>query len=369
MNNPMSPPDSPQTQRLQRLRGFLLADPDNTQLLRDYAREAASAGDLQACLSATKQLTLSDAAEAADFALMGAALRATGRAQEALTALGDGFERWPDDAALAIERAKTLLVTSDFEGALAVLPEEIEDPGLAAEACAVQVKLHHHLGQLEEAVELGERFLRDRHNDPRVAANLIPVLLDTYRAEDALMLAQGLLSHGIDAYAAYEALATDALARHAPAEAAQWTAKALAKRQDDGRIWLLEGMARLRSGHAAQAVQALEQAVQLQPGHAGTHLALGWTHVMLQQLARAQACFEQAVQASPSFSEGHGSLAVVAALQGRQAEAKELVRKARRLDPACASILYAEAVLAGKDAAGMAELSNAFLAQLTPTNR
>jgi Flp pilus assembly protein TadD len=91
--------------------------------------------------------------------------------------------------------------------------------------------------------------------------------------------------------------------------------------------------------------------------------------LLQQRLSAARAAFEQAVAASPTFSEGHGSLAVVNALEGRHAEAQELLRKARGLDRACASAIYADALLSGKDAAEISRIGQAFVKRMQAHSR
>ncbi|MCW7540862.1 tetratricopeptide repeat protein [Aquabacterium sp. A7-Y] len=368
--NPTTTSATPsRTARLERLGRFLEMDPGNALLLRDYAFEAAQAGELDAAIVALRRLLAQPAYEPGDTRLLGACLRAARRNDEAQAVLADARMRWPGDEALAIEQAKACFADRDFEAALTALPPDPQDPMLAGEACSLRVQLLHHLDRLEEAAELAQTFSASHPEDPRVPASFIPVLMDTYRFDEAVTLARELLDAGIEAYPVYEALAAGALEAGAPAEASQWTARALKVRRDDGRIWLLEGLARMRGGQPEEAALALDEAVTLMPDHAGSQLALGWLQLLQKDQARAQACFEAAVAASPAFAESHGSLAVLAVLQGRREDALELIRKAQRLDSTCASAQYAKALLAGADPAGIARLAETMLSQVRAARR
>lgn len=366
-----SPPQPSRTDRLERLGRFLETDPGNLALLRDYAAEAARAGEPDAAIAALRRLPAAPpAGEPGDSRLLAACLRAVGRLDEAQAVLGSALAHWPADEALAIEQAKALFAGREMEAALAALPpQDPAEPLLAGEACSLRLQLLHHLGRLDEAVAVADAYTEAHPEDPRVAASSIPLLMDVYRFDEAVARAQALLEAGIEAYPAYEALAAAALEQGAVQEAAQWTARALQVRRDDGRIWLVEGLARLRAGRFADAREAFDEAVALMPDHAGSHLALGWAWLLEQDLAAADACFERAVAASPAFSESHGSRAVVAALQGRREEANELSRKASKLDAASGSAQYARALLAGADPAGIVKLAETLLGQLRQQRR
>jgi predicted Zn-dependent protease len=91
--------------------------------------------------------------------------------------------------------------------------------------------------------------------------------------------------------------------------ALHWADWALSRRSDDGRIWLLKGLAHLQANQREAAIQALERAAFRMPAHAGSHLGLGWACLLQGDRARARQAFEAGAQASPAFA--------VALLEGR----------------------------------------------------
>lgn len=348
----MTPPASSDS-RLQRLGSYLRADPDNPLLLRDYASEALRTRELRACVAAIERLREVDQVTRDDCVLLARALRLDGRTSEALAALNDAATRWPDDSLVAFEAAACHFSDRAFDAALDALPDLPAEEPLATEVCAMRVRLLHHLGRMDDALTLANAFRATQPHEPvPVIRAMLPVLMDLSRVDDARALAQSLVQGTAPAdvlpYEACEPLAAAALDCDDIETARRWTAQALERRQDDGRVWLLKGLADLRGGAAAPAIDALERASALMPSHAGSHLALGWACLAVRDLDRAQAAFDDAAHASPTFSETHGSLAVIAAMRLQSAEAKTLVKKAQRLDRHCASALWAQQLLGGK---------------------
>jgi tetratricopeptide (TPR) repeat protein len=350
MNSPAAA--APDRSRLERLGNYLQVDPDNPTLLRDYAAEAMRAGEHRACAAAVERLRGLGEATRDDSVLLARALRLDGRLAEALEALAQAAQAWPGDPLVAIELAACHFAERSFEQALETLPSLPAAHELAGAGTAMRIRLLHHLGRLDEAAAEAERFAgADVAPHPAVSAAVLAVLVDQSRLVDALRLARSLAdaasSEAQLPYEVCEPLAIGALDDDQLEQARGWVRRALSRRTDDGRIWLLKGMTDLRAGASREAIDALERAVDLMPSHPGSHLALGWAWLAAGDLARAQSAFEAGVAASPSFAESHGSLAVLAAMRGERADAASAIRKAQRLDRHCASARWAEQLLAG----------------------
>lgn len=367
---PPQPVQRPDDSRLQRLGGYLQADPDNALLLRDYAAEALRVGEHRAAALAIERLAQHGETTIDDELLRARAWRLDGQAAAALAALDGAAARWPADARIAIERAATHFGQQALDAALDALPEAGSDAALpaplAAEVRAMRVRLLHHLGRIDDA--LAEAF-RDGHALPAaVARAVLPVLMDASRLDDAQALAETLLQAGGDAAAPYEVcepLAAAALDRDDFEAARRWSAHGLQLRQNDGRVWLLHGLAELRAGAQDEALASIGRAAALMPSHAGSQLALGWAQLARNDLPAAQAAFEEALEISPAFSECHGSLAVVAALRGQASRAQELIRTAQRLDRHSASALWAQQLLEGPpDPAQVARIARQVIARV-----
>ena len=349
---PPQPAQIPDDSRLQRLGGYLQADPDNAPLLRDYAAEALRVREHRAAALAIERLAQHGETTLDDELLRARAWRLDGQVAQALAALDQAGVRWPGEGHVALERAATHFGQQALDAALEALPDAGAEAALpvplAAEVRAMRVRLLHHLGRIDDAQ--AEAFRDGPALSAAVARAVLPVLMDASRLDDAQALAGTLLQASGDTPAPYEVcepLAAAALDRDDVEAARRWSAHGLQLRQDDGRIWLLHGLAELRAGAQDPALAALGRAATLMPAHAGSQLALGWAHLAHNDLAAAQAAFEEAREISPSFAECHGSLAVVAALRGQVQPAQELIRTSQRLDRHTASAMWAQQLLEG----------------------
>lgn len=357
--------------RLQRLSRFLAVDPDNAALLRDYANEAWQVREYQACVLAIERLVTLGQTELGDHLMLARALRQQGRATQALDRLRGAATLWPRHPAIALETAYCHVAERDFEQALDALPPAADgdaaDPELAARVESLRVRTLHHLGRLDDAVEAARRFEAEHGPHSHVQAAVLAVLVDLSSLQQAVQIAQSLLPGGGDTQAApyevAEPLALQALDEQSAERAMHWVDWAQARRTDDGRIWLLKGLALLQSGQREAAIPALERAADLMPTHAGSHLGLGWACLLQGEHARARQAFEAAEQASPAFAEVYGSLAVLDVVEGRKDAARAQLRRAQGLDRHCASALFALALLEGRQAADIATLAQAVIAR------
>ncbi len=351
--------------RLERLAAYLAIEPDNVALLMDLAAEAWRARDREACVRALRNLQRLDALDADHAALLGRALATMGDADAAVAELEAAIGRFPTSLRLRFELARTLFALGRNDEALQHLPAAAGDANLDEAIAALRIRLLHHTGALEQAVEVGRRFDAAAAMPPGVEAALLPVLVDLGEIDEAVRRATALTrASGTPVpYEAFEPLAIDALDRQGAAESIEWIERALAIRRDDGRIWLLAALAQLQGGQPAAARESIATAVHLMPEHGGSRLAQGWIDLVVGDLDHARTSFEQAIDASPAFAECHGSLAVVEALQRRGAEADALIRKALLLDPECASARYARLLRSGHSPEDVQGLARAVLAR------
>lgn len=112
-----------------------------------------------------------------------------------------------------------------------------------------------------------------------------------------------------------------------------------------GRAWLGVALLELKQMDLTAAKRNIEAAAAHMPEHIGTWHVLAWTELLLGDVAAAHTAFEKALAVDRNFGESHGGLAIIAALQGRDEEARLGIRRALRLDGKCLSAKYAEMVL------------------------
>ena len=339
--------------RLQRLSDFLALDPRNAGLLRDMACEALRAGQWDAVLRAVQRLRLLGEERAPERRLWVRALRGAGRADEAAAALDHAQARWPHDAGLALERSRALAESGDLARALQALPATEHAEAEAGAACAWRVRLLHHLGRLDEAEAAAQEHHARHGHDDEVEASLLAVLVDASRLDEAAHRAASLVARCRAAgtalpHAVAEPLALAALREGGSGAARDWTDRALAQRDDDGRLWLVRGLTHLVEGQGADAERALERAVAVLPEHPGGLLALGWVRLLRGARGDARQALDRALAASPAFADAHGSLAVLEALEGRPGPARDAIRRAEGLEPGNPAARLAAARLEGR---------------------
>ncbi len=93
------------------------------------------------------------------------------------------------------------------------------------------------------------------------------------------------------------------------------------------------GRKHLRSGMAAQATVALEQAKRREPDKASIREALGIAYFRIRRYDEAEAEFRTALELSPVNDYAHYALGRCLEMQGRQAEANGHYKLASSLRP------------------------------------
>ncbi|HEY6923196.1 MAG TPA: tetratricopeptide repeat protein [Steroidobacteraceae bacterium] len=135
-----------------------------------------------------------------------------------------------------------------------------------------------------------------------------------------------------------------------------------------GRAWFGLALLDLGQMQLEAAKCATELAAQYMQEHIGTWHILGWIQILRGDIAAAATAFERALTLNRNFGETHGGLAVIAALQGHEAEARASVRRALRLDPQGMAAQCAQYLLLHRQGqqSGAQALMDAFLARPLP---
>ncbi|MCB1803009.1 MAG: PEP-CTERM system TPR-repeat protein PrsT, partial [Gammaproteobacteria bacterium] len=131
---------------------------------------------------------------------------------------------------------------------------------------------------------------------------------------------------------------------------------------DQPDLWVELGIARLESNDSAGAAIAFEQALALQPAHAGATVGLARIPLKRGQFAEAAALAQDAVTGSPEYAPGWFVLASAQHAQGHFSDAADAYARALALDPgdSAAALGEATALLDG----GLAEQAAARLSAL-----
>jgi Flp pilus assembly protein TadD len=353
--NIANPPSAPS--RLDRLWQYLSADPGNTSMLRDIAREGMSTGDFDQAIKALDGLRELRANDANDEAAAILSLLKLGQVQQAVERGLQAQAQWPEDEAVRVESSRALLNARRYDDVLVHTAGPFLNPTLAQMAGEFQLQALWHQGKVDEGSALAAGLVQQFPDNPRLGAQYSALLYDQERTKESLEAAhRAYLQSPQQAYAALHVLASERLMQGDVPGALRLVDEAQHVRKDDGRIWLLKGSALLMAGQIDEAVSDLKRALSIFPDHPGTHLTLAWVYIVRKELDEAEAVTHEAIAASPAFAESHGTLAVVYAMKGQSDDARQCIRRATLLDKTSFAARYAQAVLDGTPAGSIEEI-------------
>lgn len=116
-----------------------------------------------------------------------------------------------------------------------------------------------------------------------------------------------------------------------------------------GRGWSSLASLQFRNFELDKALPTVEHALEVMPDHIGTWHILAWIHIMQGNIDKGLSAFESSYKLDRSFGETHGGLASIYALKGNTQLAKKHIKLAKRLDPNCQSLIFAQMVLLNKE--------------------
>lgn len=239
------------------------------------------------------------------------------------------------------------------------------DPAPAAALQALWLRLLHHLGEIDEALNTARRWAKTGLLAPEAAGVASLAALDANEfADGTTWSAQALqaLPQQLEALVTQGSLA---LARQDAPGAMAMLGRALAVQPRDGRALSAMATGHLLAGDLARARQCFDAALPLLPRHIGTRHGLGWTCLIQGDAAAARRAFEQALALDRNFADSHGGLACALARAGERAAAEQEAAISLRLDPRSMSAHYARAILDGhdQDAPAMQALARRLLSE------
>lgn len=335
-------------ERMQRLLTYLQQDPGNRQLREDairlahdlarwdIARELLDAGlALQPQAGTLRALN--------GFSYLQASQPADAE-RELWAALSLGVE----PAGIRYNLALAIFLQRRYLEAL----EHLSAPLLPFELPMVSVlraRCLHHLQRLDEAVAECEAHLKRVGADAEASGLLALLLLDQGRRELARAYATAVVRDLPSQLEARLVLASLQLSAGDVSEARPAFEQLLRDHPRCGRARLSLALIELNEMRLPQAQRESELAVKEMPEHIGSWHVLGWALLLQNQIAAASSAFERALSIDRSFGESHGGIAVIAAFEGRDDDARASIKRALRLDPSSLAARYAQIVLLQRD--------------------
>lgn len=330
--------------QIDRFKSYLLADPENSNLLIDLGDLCHRAGDFEKALVYFKKSMSLKPISLVGRGRVPGVLLSLRRYKEAEIALKELLQAGEESAALLHNLGLALYYQSHFGDAKARFQAAAE----AGLANAVNWKYlcytQHYLGNLADAILNGEKW-RSVDESGDSTAYLALLYYDLGDKDAAVRMAEQALLLNPENLDANEVMASVALEEGDVNSSSAIYSKMVVAEPDYGRGWLGYGLVLLNDNDTTGAIAALSTAVEKMPQHTGTTLALGWTKLIAGDLFGAEVTFREAIKLDRNFAECHGGLASVLIQQDRVAEAKEAINLADKLDAENFGAVYAKALL------------------------
>lgn len=313
--------------RLERLTGFLEADPYNPSLLRDVAQAALASDQIQVALRCYCELDQVEPLNGEEANLAGITAMRSGEQEVAQGWFTRAMETDQSNTALRFNMAWSYALAKDYPPALEFLDEAVT--GELPQAAMLDLQIAHELGQFTEAETKLDAYL-EKHPDyePLLAAASV-LAMDVDRPDLARAAALKAGAHPD----ALTTLGTLDLAERKLDEAQAQFEQALASGRISPRAEIGVGLVALARGEPARAAEAIDTGARQFATHIGSWIASGWAHLLANDVEAARARFERAMQIDDRFGETHGSLAVISLLDGDIETAERGSTVALRLDP------------------------------------
>lgn len=346
--------------RLDRLEGFLRADPGNATLLTDAFETALSCGEFMRAESLLTQGLATGTDPWAWHLKQGDLLLAQHRYDEAhdvLTALQQRADMPPQIGPVLVHNLSYIdLQRGAFKDSvqrLAALMEQgaenpVFDSTLTQALQTLWLRSLHRTGELDRAMAWAiatDAAGALKHQAAGVASQ---IALDANDLPKAQRWAQWASQQ--DQQPTLElltTLASLALGQTDAEASRRWCSAALALQPQDGRTLSVLGFADMLTNDMPLAETRFRQSLQFMPEHVGTWHGLALTLVLQGRLDEAKTIYEKTLEMDRNFAESHGGLAVVLVLQQQPALAKESIERALRLDRQSVSAAYAQEFLKG----------------------
>lgn len=332
--------------KLGRLMSFLQGDPANAVLRRQCVDIAAALGKFDVVNRLAEAALAADPTDAlAKFD------RATGLIgnrdyRAALDLLNTLEEQVGQDMAVQMNRALCHYCLGEYLQARPLLQNCYRSGMRNAGLVRLLVSTFHHLGVMEEAVKIAGENAEVAAADGPLAGVYALMYLDTGDSASAGRWANIALQFNprcVDGRVTQATLLTEQMRLD---HAKQMLEEVIADAPQTGRAWIGLGALSLLARDFGASKEQISRGLELMPEHLGSWHLLAWTQLMSGNLDAAQSTFERALAADRTFAESHGGLAVIAAMRAERDRAQQYIKVALRLDPACLSARFAEAVLA-----------------------
>lgn len=353
-------------EQVSKLRAFLRIDPENQSLICDLLDAYYQIGAFDEALACIAELE-DKVRNAAGIRFRNAQIAlATGHYSNAAELLEQLISDGHESAAIWHDLAFAQLCRGNCQDAAITLAEAKSRFGPQIDLLITSARVNLFLANFEFALkEIETARLID--NDHPVAMGLKAlILLDMDNLGAAANAAQECLRIHPNQHEALLTEGTLALWQQRVPEAQASFEKALVGFPNSGRALSGLGQVYMLKNDIPKARELLENAVSAMPDHIGTWHALAWTQLLSTDVGAAEASYEKAYALDRNFADSHGGIALIHVLNDRPELAERSVKQALRLNPDCATAIYAKSLLLSD--AGQLEQSDALINKLMQSN-
>ncbi len=316
---------------------------------------------------ACRQIIAARPTNADAYNILGVALNALGRADEAIASLRRATELAPNAASIYGNLGEVLRQRGQVEEAAKVLEEAVElDPGnsqslnnlaitffdrgqpqraveyyrRAIEARPEMAEAHNNLGNalrmtgdVEGAIQAYQEALVHRERYPEAYNNLGTLLQQRGQLEEAEHALRKAINQNPQYIEAHDNLANVYVAQEKDTEALRILGEALKFAPKHAPTLLITGRIQLRRNAIAQAEQAARLVLTEEPNNAEALTILGQVLHETDRFDEALDVLQRAVEANPESPEALNFYGVMLKSVGRMDEAREYILKALKRNP------------------------------------
>lgn len=337
--------------QIERFENFLKVDPENITLLASLGDLYHQEGQFESAENYFASALALSEADPSLMARLASVHLSQSQFEKATELLRLAMEKRPDVGEIHNNLGIALYFLDNFEEARFHFDQALRLGLNDAEIYRFLGYTCHQQGQTEEAYTCIKQAC-EMQPTPELKGYLSLLSMDLGKRDQAIQSAKEVLLDQPDNVDALVVVGTTAIENQNMQEASELIRRAISMEEKNPRLWLSLGLLELYEGNHSAAIVALEKSLRFASRNAGIWVTLGWAYFANMDLDRSESTFRRAVEISPAFSEAHGGLAAVLAMRGESEQARQSIKRARRLDRTSFGAVFAISLLmqaAGKE--------------------
>lgn len=205
-----------------------------------------------------------------------------------------------------------------------------------------------HVDQLDNAISLLESLRvenEENRENPEILGLLALIYMDNAQYDKVDALAEKAQSANSTQFDSRLARASLLLYRQEVDKAIPQLSDLDKQVPNSGRIKAMLALCFMYNRDLVKAIELYKEACVLMPDHVGSMVNLGWCYLLSDNIVSAEDSFNKAIQIDRTFADAHGSLANIYAIKKQWDQVSLLVKRAFKLDKACAPAVLAYSML------------------------